>query len=91
MPIFLTSCTILRHKKNDEKITGKYICTHISEDFNFSLPRTVPRLLKISFKISVIFFLAEINGLPEEEAKTLEGTLDTAFLFAYAISMLFFT
>ena len=37
------------------------------------------------------FFLAEINGLPEEEAKTLEGTLDTAFLFAYAISMLFFT
>jgi len=36
-------------------------------------------------------WITEINGLPEEEAKTLEGTLDTAFLFAYAISMLFFT
>jgi len=36
-------------------------------------------------------YITEINGLPEEEAKTLESTLDTSFLFAYAIAMLFFT
>jgi len=36
-------------------------------------------------------YITEIDGLPEEEAKTLESTLDTSFLFAYAIAMLFFT
>jgi len=36
-------------------------------------------------------YISEIDGLPEEEAKTLESTLDTSFLFAYAFAMLFVT
>ena len=32
-------------------------------------------------------FIDEINGKIETEAKALEGTLDTAFLFSYAIFM----
>jgi len=36
-------------------------------------------------------YINEINGKPEEEAKTLESTLDTSFLFAYAFAMLFVT
>jgi len=36
-------------------------------------------------------YITEINGLPKEEGKTLESTLDTSFLFAYAFAMLFVT
>ena len=32
-------------------------------------------------------YIREINGTAETEAKSLEGTLDTAFLFSYAVFM----